>query len=311
MKTCKAFCIQVKINLYENKMKTENSQQRLKDKTEALIALAAQKSEAVEEPPDPVELTDFFANSRRFSKQRQDQIMAYLDSNPEAYERWIKQGKEAARQRSAPVMFWRTPYAIATCVLLMMIGVGLFWRGQTFELEQAIDNAYQVVISNEDSENLRQTMASLADALQQTNRPLSFSQSGQLSHLAQAFKIGLQHDWQVFDREPLSSTPLANARQEDYQLGRWHTLLYAVSQQEKAMPVDFWQDQLKILDHLQTQYSKRQKEENTAEVRAILLQLDQIKAILQQLAQNGQIVKSYRQLEQALTALRFSLIPVL
>ena len=118
-------------------MKTENPQSQ--DKAEVLIALAAQKSETVENPPSPEELADFFANSKGFSKQRQEEILAYLDSNPEAYQRWIRYGKTAAQTKSAPSTFWISPYAIATCVLLLMIGAGLFWRGQAFKLNQAID----------------------------------------------------------------------------------------------------------------------------------------------------------------------------
>ena len=41
-------------------MNTKNSQQHLLDESEVLIALAAQKSETVEQPPSPEELADFF-----------------------------------------------------------------------------------------------------------------------------------------------------------------------------------------------------------------------------------------------------------
>ena len=292
-------------------MKTENSQQHLQDKAEVLIALAAQQSEAVEQPPSPEELADFFANSRRFSKQRQAQILAYLDSCPQAYERWIKQGKKTKQPTSATFKFSMIPYAITTCAALLIIGAFLLWRGQAFELDQAIDRAYTVAVFSDDPENFRHSMASLNDALQQAEYSLSFSQAGQSSHLAQAFMLGLNHDWQTFSQEPPGSHHLANAQQEDYQLGRWYALLWTVSQQDKTLPADFWQEQLNILDHLQTHYAGRAQEMNTTECSAVVLQLERMQAVLKQLAENSQAVKSYRQLQQVLTALRYSLIPLL
>ncbi len=290
-------------------MTTKKSQRHLREKSEALIALAAQKSETVEQPPSPEELADFFANSQRFSKQRQDQILVYLDSNPQAYARWIKKGKATKQQRSASYSFLMTPYAIAIYVLLLVLGVGLFWRGQTFKLNQAIDSAYQMADFNNDSKDFRRTMKSLTDTLQQSERPLSFSQSEQSSDLAQAFMLGLQYDFTTSDQKSSDNIQLANAQQEDFQLGRWHTLLWIVSQQNKMLPSNFWQEQLSILDYLQTHYSKRAQETNTAEVRAIVLQLERMQAVLQQLANDNQSLKSYQQLTQVLTALRYGLIP--
>lgn len=292
-------------------MTTKKSQRHLRDKSEALIALAAQKSEPVEQPPSPEELTDFFANSRRFSKQRQDQILAYLDSNPQAYARWIKQGGKATKQqRSASYSFLMTPYAIAIYVLLLVLGIGLFWRGQTFKLKQAIDSAYQMAAFNDDSEDFRRTMKSLTDTLQQSERPLSFSQSEQSSDLAHAFMLGLQYDFTTLDQKSSDNMQLANVQQEDFQLGRWHTLLWVISQQNKTLPSDFWQEQLSILDYLQTHYSRRVQETNTAEIRSIVLQLERMQAVLQQLANDNQSLKSYQQLAQVLTALRYGLIPL-
>ena len=290
-------------------MAPKKSQQQLKDKAKVLIALAAQPSEKAEHPPSPEELADFFANSKRFSKQRQDQILAYLDSNPNAYERWIKQGKAVKQQRSAPSRFLITPYAIATYVLLLTIGVALFWREQAFELNQAIDHAYQMADFSDDPENFRRTVASLTNDLQQAERPLSFSQAEHLSNLAQAFVLGLQHDLQASDQEPSGNAHLVNMQQEDYQLGRWYILLWTVSNQSKTMSADFWREQLNILDYLQTHYSKRAQETNMPEVKAVIFQLERIQTVLQQLAENNQAVKSYRQLAQVLTALRYSLIP--
>ena len=291
-------------------MKAENSQD-LQDKAEVLIALAAQQNEAVEEPPSPEELADFFANSRRFSKQRQEQILAYLDSNPQAYERWIQQGKRTEQPSRAPFSFMMAPYAIAAVVvLLLMIGVSLLWRSQAFELDQAIDRAYQVAILSDNPESFRQAMTSLTDTLQGTERPLSFSSSGQSSLLAQTFMLGLSHDLQALDQEPSGSDLLAGAQQEDYQLGRWHTLLWTVSQQNEALSPSFWQEQLNILNHLQTHYAKRAKETNTAEVRAVVLQLERMQAILEKLRENSQVGKSYQQLQQVLSALRYGLIPL-
>ena len=290
-------------------MKTENTQ-HLQDKAEVLIALAAQQSETVEESPSPEELADFFANSRRFSKDRQEQILAYLDSNPQAYERWIKQGKSAEQPRGASFKLLMTPYAIAIYTLLLIIGAGLLWRGQAFELDQAINKSYQVAAFDGDPENFRQAMMSLNAAMQQTTRPLSFSQSGKSSDLAKAFSIGLQQDWQAFDGEAVeSSVRLVNAKQEDYQLGRWHTLLWMVSQQNRVMSTNFWQVQLKVLDHLRTHYTGSEEAVDTTEVRAVVLQLERMQPVLQQLVEDSQAVKSYRQLEKILSALRYILIP--
>lgn len=289
-------------------MKTENSQQRLQDKTDVLIALAAQKSEVVEETPAPEELADFFANPRRFSKQRKEVILAYLDSCPEAYERWIKQGKKAAQQQaSQPYAFFGVPYTAAACALLLIVGGVLLWRGQGFELERAIDHSYQLAAFNEDEESFQQGMASLAEVLQKEERPFSFSQSGP-SQSKQAFTLGLQHDWQWAEQQIVDNYNLIDERWEHYQLGRWHSLLWTVSQQNKIMPPDFWKGQLEILDHFQTYYARKAQETDATEFNSIDLQLKRMKEILHKLAENDQTAKFYRQLEQTLNALRYSLL---
>ena len=81
-----------------------------------------------------------------------------------------------------------------------------------------------------------------------------------------------------------------------------------VSQQDKVMSSDFWQEQLDVLNHLQTYYARRAEKVNTIEARAVALQLERIQAVLQQLAEGTQVAKSYRQLEQILNALLFGLI---
>ena len=291
-------------------MKTENSQ-HLEDKAEVLIALAAQQSEAIEHPPSPEELADFFANSKRFSKQRQDQILAYLDSNPQAYERWIQQGRKAEQTGKAQFSILMTPYAIATVVLLLMLGVGLLWLGQEFKLNQAIDRSYNIAVFNDNPESFRHVMESLNETLQQSERPLSFSFSDQSSPLAQAFILGLQHDWRVWNEESSGNDLPAVAWQESYQLGRWYALLWTVSQQDKVLSADFWQKQLKILDQFQTYYAELAEKMDTTEVSAVVLQLGRMETILRQLAEGSQVAKSYRQLEQVLDALRFSFIHLL
>ncbi len=293
-------------------MKTEeNPQQDLQDKSEVLIALAAHASAPPEHPPSPDELVDFFKNSRRFPKQRQDEILAYLDSNPEAYERWIKQGKQAAQSKRAPSLFSIMPYAIATCMAVLSIGIFMFSRGQGFKLDQAIDHSYQTAVSGDDPESFQHTMMSLANSLEQPQQPLSFSQSGQSSQMAQAFMLGLQYDWSTHDPQTTHSNHLANAQQNDYQLGRWCALLWTVSQQSTVMSTDFWQEQLSILSHLQTHYAGRLQGIDTTETKAVALQLEHIHAVLKQLAENNQITKPYQQLEQTLDALCYSLIPSL
>lgn len=286
-------------------------QNDLQDRAEVLIALAAQESETTEHPPSPKELVDFFENSRRFSKQRQDEILAYLDSNPEAYDRWIKQGKQAAQSKRAPSLFSIMPYAIATCVALLIIGFFLFRQGQEFKLNQAVDRAYRIAVSIDDAESFRRATMSLKDSLEPSGLALSFSQAGQASQMAQAFMLGLQYDWDAPDRQTTGSDHLTDTQQNDYQLGRWYTVLWTVSQQNTVMPADFWQEQLSIVNHLQTHYAGRAQAMDTTETRAVALQLERIQPVLQQLAENNRITKPYRQLEQTLTALRYSLIPLL
>ena len=292
-------------------MKTENPQQDLQDKSEVLIALAAHASKTTGKPPSPEELADFFENSRRFPKQRQEEILAYLDSNPEAYDRWIKQGKQVAQSKRVPSIFSIMPYAIATCVAVLSIGVFMLSRGQAFKLDQAVDHSYQIAVSGDDPGNFQRTMMSLTDSLEQSRQPLSFSLAGQSSKMAQAFMLGLQHDWGAHDPKTTDSNHWTDAQQNDYQLGRWCTLLWTVSQQNTVMSTDFWQEQLNILNHLQTHYAERLQEINTTETKAVALQLERIHAVLKQLDENNQITKPYQQLEQTLNALRYSLIPSL
>lgn len=292
-------------------MKPENSQQRRQDKADVLVALAAQKSEVVEQAPAPEELADFFANPRRFSKQRKEAILAYLDSCPEAYERWIKQGKKAAQQSaSQPYAFFGLPYTVAACALLLLMGVVLLWRGQGFELEQAIDRSYQIAAFDDDEESFQQGIASLAEVLQEEERPFSFSQSGP-SQSKQAFALGLKHDWQKPEQQIVANDDLINEQWEHYQLGRWYSLLWTVSQQNKIMPPDFWKGQLEILDYFQTYYARyagyaiKAQETDAVEFSSINLQLERVKEILHNLTENDQTAKFYRQLEQTLNALRY------
>ena len=123
--------------------------------------------------------------------------------------------------------------------------------------------------------------------------------------------LGLQHDLQTSDHEPSGDADRGNAQQEDYQLGRWHTLLWVVSQQNETMQTDFWREQLSILDYLQTHYFRRAQETNTTETRAVILQLQRMQPVLQEMAENNQAIKSYQQLAQILTALHYSLILLL
>ena len=286
------------------RMKQKNKQQDLQDKAEVLIALAAQETKTTGQPPSPEELVDFFENSQRFSEQRQDEILAYLDSTPEAYERWIKQGKQAVQPQRARSIFSIIPYATATCAALLIIGFFLFWQRQEFKLDQAVDRAYKIAVSINDPDSFQRARMSLADSLDSSGELLSFSQAGQPSQMAQAFMLGLQYDWQ----QTSDSSDSANDRQNDYQMGRWYTVLWTVSQQNTAMPTDFWQEQLDIVNHLQAHYDKRAQETNTTATRAIALQLKRIHSIIEQLAENNQITKPYQQLEQTLTALRYSVI---
>ena len=290
-------------------MNTEKRQQDLQDTSEVLIALASHESETNGQPPSPGELADFFANSRRFPKQRQDEILAYLDSNPEAYERWIKQGKQAAQLERATPIFSIMPYAIATFVALLSIGVFMLSQGQAFKLDQAVDHSYQIAVSGDDPESFQRTMMSLTDSLEQSWQPMSFSQAGQSSQMAQAFMLGLQYDWGTHDPQTNRSNHWTNAQQNDYQLGRWCAILWAISQQNIVMSTDFWQEQLSILNHLQTYYEKRVQETNTTQVKAVALQLERMHVVFKQLADNNQITKPYQKLKQTLYALRYSLIP--
>lgn len=292
-------------------MRPENPRHRLQDKTDVLIALAAHESETTEQPPNPKELADFFANSRRFPKQRQDEILAYLDSNPQAYERWIKQGKQAAQVKRTSSLFSIMPYAVAACAALLIVSAFMLLRGQTFKLDRAVDRTYQIAISSDDPESFQRTMVSLAASLEQSTQPLSFSQARQSSQMAQAFMLGLQYDWNASDQKITGSDQLAEAQQNDYQLGRWYTVLWTISQQNTVMPADFWQEQLNIVNHLQAHYAGAPQATNATETRAIALQLERMHPILKQLAENNQITKPYQQLEQTLTALRYSLIPLL
>ena len=292
-------------------MKSKNPQPYLQDKAEVLIALAAQESEATERPPSPEELVDFFENSQRFSEQRQDEILAYLDSNPQAYDRWIKKGKQAAQSKHASSLFSIMPYTIATCAALLIIGFFLFWQGQEFKLNQAVDRAYRMAISIDDPDSFQRATMALNDSLKPSGQSLSFSQAGQSSKMAQAFMLGLQYDWNAHGQNTADSDHLANIQQKDYQLGRWYTVLWAVSQQNAAMPADFWQEQLSIVNHLQTHYAGHAQEMDTTEIRAVALQLERIHRVLQQLAENNRFTKPYQQLEQTLIALRYSLIPLL
>ena len=292
-------------------MKTESPQRNLQEKVDVLIALAAHASETIEQPPSPEELADFFANSRRFPKQRQEEILAYLDSNPQAYDRWIRQGKQTAQSKRAPSIILIMPYAIATCVVLLSIGVFMLLRGQTFELDQAIDRTYEIAVSSHSPESFQRATMSLIDSLEPSGQLLSFSQARQPSQMAQAFMLGLQYDWGAHDQQTSDSDHLADAQQNDYQLGRWHIVLWTVSQRNKAMSTDFWQEQLDIVNHLQTHYAKRAQEMDTTETKAVAMQLERIYVVLQQLADNNQITKPYRQLKQKLAALRYSLIPLL
>jgi hypothetical protein len=244
----------------------------------------------------------------RFPKQRQDEILAYLDNNPEAYDRWIKQGKQIAESKHAPPLFSMIPYAIATCAALLIIGVFILLPEQEFKLDQAVDRSYQIAVSSHDPESFQRTMVSLTDSLGQSAQPLSFSQAGQPSQMAQAFMLGLQHDWGLHDPQVNGSSHLADAQQPDYQLGRWCALLWAISQQNIVMSTDFWQEQLNILNHLQTYYEGRLQETNTPEVKAVALQLKRMHVVFKQLADNNQITRPYQKLEQTLSALRYSLV---
>ena len=291
-------------------MKQKKPPSHLEDEQEVFIALASQPSEPVEQPPSPEELNDFFSNSRRFSKQQQERVLAYLDSNPEAYARWIKQGKTNKQPNRASFMFSIAPYAIAACAVVLLLSLGLLWRGEPFKLEQAIDRSYQATVFQENPENFQRTTASLFNTLEQAKQPLSFSSSGQPSSLAQAFMLGLQHNWHTAPQVPyISELPSTVQQPEDYQLGRWYALLWSVSQQTKSLPVDFWQRQLSILDHLQTHYLGLAPEATTAQSKALALQLERMAPVLTQLAKDDSATKSYQKLEQVLLALRYSLIP--
>ncbi len=291
-------------------MKHKDKQQNL-SKEEVLIALAAQENETVEQPPSAEELTEFFANPESFSKERQELMFAYLDSNPQAYNRWIQQGKQATQSTRAPLLFTIMPYAIASCAALLIIGTVLMWRGQRFELDQAVDQAYQMAASNSHQESFQRIWLSLADSFQQTEQHLSFSQAGKMSQSAQAFRVGIEHDWEIPKSQTSGKTALDDSQQEDYQLGRWYAVLWTVSQQKIVMPKDFWQEQLVILDHLQAHYTKQMREPHTAEIKSVAMQLENIEATLLQLTEDTQNTKLYKQLEQTLIALRYCLIPSL
>ena len=273
-------------------------------KEEVLIALAAQESEPVEQQPSPQELTEFFANPKSFSNKRQEQILAYLDSAPQAYDRWIRYGRETTQPKRAPFLFSRPLYIAATCILLFMGGVSFFLFNQSFQINQAIDHAYQSAAVRDNDGRLELKVIAFTDTIQPTEGPLAFSQSGQLSDLAQAFILGLQNSSQQ-----QADTSSGSVQPEDYQLGRWHTLLWTVSQQKRALTQAFWQEQLLIQDHLQAHYADRLKSSGADDVRAIALQLERLRPVLQQLAENSQNTRTYQNIEEILTALHYSLIP--
>ena len=284
-------------------MKTENPQHHLQDTTEVLIALASQESEPSEQPPSPEELTDFFAHSRHFPEQRQDEILAYLDSNPQAYDQWIRQGKQAAQSKRASLIVSIIPYAIATGMALLSIGVFMLLRGQAFELDQAIDRAYQTAVSSDDPESFQRATMSLMDSPEPSGQLLSFSQAEQPSQVAQAFILGLQQDG-------LKSHKMlpGNVQKEDYLLGRWHTLLWTITQQKAVLPTGFWKEQVSIRNHLQAHYSNRSREQTKPEINAIVVQLERMQPALQTLAENNQAIQTYKNLEQTLAALRYGLM---
>ena len=287
-------------------MKQNDPQQNRQDKAKVLIALAAQESEPTGQPPSPEELTDFFENSKRFSKQRQEEILAYLDSNPQAYDRWIKQGKAAERPSRVPSTYSIMPYALAACLAVVVLGISFFWRDQSFQLDQAIDRSYRSATLRGSDVSFELAVTALNDTLLSSEQPLGFSQPGQLSNLGQGFMLGLQQK----DRKSYKILP-SDVHPEDYQLGRWHTLLWTVSQQKEIMPVEFWQEQLTILAYFQTHYSKLSQELSTPEVQTVTLQLERAQPALQTLAENNQATQTYQKIEQILAALRYSLIPAL
>ena len=188
-----------------------------------------------------------------------------------------------------------------------MLGIGLFWRSQSFQLNQAIDRSYQSAAQfGDDAGSFAMTMQSLEALVQPLEKPLGFSSSGQLSSIGQAFMLGLQQNG-LKSHKVLPS----DVKEEDYLLGRWHTLLWTVSKQKAIMPTEFWREQLVIQDHLQTYYSNSLQAQNTPEIKAVVLQLERMQLALQILVENNQTIRTYQDLEQQLAALRYSLIPPL
>ena len=60
-----------------------------------------------------------------------------------------------------------------------------------------------------------------------------------------------------------------------------------------------------------TEWVEHAQEENSVETKTVMLQLEQMHTSLEQLAKNNEVTKPYQQLEQTLTALRYSLVPLL
>jgi hypothetical protein len=93
----------------------------------------------------------------------------------------------------------------------------------------------------------------------------------------------------------------------DFELGRWILLLWAITDSSLQMPAPFWQQQQRILKHFQTQFAVLAKN-NDREAQLVISALEPLSPLLAQLAQKPTLPSSHL-LERELAFLIDSLSP--
>jgi hypothetical protein len=93
----------------------------------------------------------------------------------------------------------------------------------------------------------------------------------------------------------------------DFELGRWILLLWAITDSSVQMPAPFWQQQQRILKHFQTQFAVLAKN-NDHEAQLVISALEPLSPLLAQLAQKPTSPSSHL-LERELAFLIDSLSP--
>lgn len=266
----------------------------------ALLGIAAhQQKKKVGACPSDAQLHAFISGELK-GKSRQD-MLAHLNRCSTCYHHWLEtalsiQAFEPADKSNLLTQpwflkWWQTGIAVfqfpkvlvpvaMTAVLFVMIVIPVWLKQSSTFHDQIAGFEIAVTLPNID------TLKPLLTHFSQETTTFGINEPD-IPQAVKAFSAGVE-----MERATLSQTELASVTeiakwannspwQEEYELGRWFVLLWAMAQIPKETPTDFWVQQQTIGETLQARFRQRSPTDDITET--ILEMLAETLSLLNQL----------------------------